>query len=359
MARHLPLNPLSILFFYSWGAVFNRFTLRDMIVNVVLYLPFGMAGFLAFRGRLRYWGPVIGGFVLSSSIEMIQLFEPTRNTSAIDVTTNVIGTILGVAAGAVFERIAGPIDRTAARGRRVDRAALSLTFLWAAYLVFPLFPLVGFFGPRRKLQIFLHSPVFTPMAVISAAAVWFAAGILLRAAGFRRATLWLALSILAIPLQFFIVDRQPVPSDLIGAAVGILLALAVGRNSRLRLIEAVAFLAVIALRGLAPFHWRQFAQGFTWIPFGGLLYSPWQLALHTLIEKGFYYGAAIWLFASSRMRMPLATALVAAALLGIEVAQLWLPGRTAEITDPVLAILLGIGMASLSRETGTRSLSAG
>lgn len=362
MARDLGASPLSLLL-HTWHPVLNRFTVRDAIVNVALYLPLGMAGFLALRSHMRYWGPVAGGLVLSCSMEMIQLFEPTRDASALDVVTNVAGSILGVVAGVLFETLAfkatGPVDRNSPRAKPADRAALSLVFLWVAYLVFPFFPLVGTFGPKQKLHTFLGTPVFVPVMVVSVAAVWFAAGLLLRAAGLKRPVRWLAVSLLAIPLQIFIVDRQPVPSDLIGAVLGILGFLAVGGNARLRPLEAGAFLAVIVLRGLAPFHWSEAAQNFTWIPFAGFLASPWQLALLTLIEKGFYYGTATWLLRRAGMPVVAATALVAAVLAGIEFAQIRLPGRTAEITDPVLAILLGIGVASLSLETGKRSRSAG
>jgi VanZ family protein len=355
VARDLGRSPLSILLFHSWNPVIDRFTIRDAIVNIALYLPLGMAGYLALSGPTRYgaryWAPIAGGLLLSSSIEMIQLFEPTRNTSALDVVTNFAGAVLGVVAGAAFEAVAGPMGQRTRGGRETDRAALSLAFLWAAYLVFPFFPLVGIFGPKQKVQVFLSAPVFAPLAVASAAAVWFAAGILLRAAALKQARLVLVLSILAIPLQIFIVDRQPVPSDLIGAALGIVLFLVVGRNSILRLVEAALFLAVVVLRGLAPFAWHEAHQAFNWIPFGGFLESPWQRALLTLIEKGFYYGTAIWLLRRAGMRLAWATALVAAVLAGIEAAQLHLPGRTAEITDPVLAILLGIGLASVGRAT--------
>jgi len=339
--------------------VLNRFTIRDAIVNIALYLPLGMAGFLALGGSMRYWAPVAGGLVLSSTIEMIQLFEPARTTSALDVVTNVAGAVLGVAAGTAFEAIAGPVGGNVRRARPVDRAALSILFLWAAYLVFPFFPLVGTFVPNQKLHVFLGSPLFAPVTVVSGAAVWFAGGILLRAAGLRRASLWLALSILTIPLQIFIVDRQPVPSDLTGAVLGILLFFAAGRNARWRPMEAAVFLAVILLRGLAPFAFSGAAKEFSWIPFAGFLDSLWQRALLTLIEKGFYYGTAIWFLRRAGMKLAPATALVAIVLAGIEIAQIRLPGRTPEITDPVLAILLGIGLASLSQETGTRSRSAG
>jgi VanZ family protein len=41
------------------------------------------------------------------------------------------------------------------------------------------------------------------------------------------------------------------------------------------------------------------------------------------------------------MRLLWAAPVVGAVLAGIKAAQVWIPGRTAEITDPLLAIVMG------------------
>jgi VanZ family protein len=97
---------------------------------------------------------------------------------------------------------------------------------------------------------------------------------------------------------------------------------------------------------------------FTWIPFGGFLGDDWQAGIQVFLEKAFYYGTAIWLLRAAGTRLWQAAALVAAVLAGIEAAQIHLPGRIAEVTDPILAVLLAAGLAILSRETETRFRSA-
>ena len=44
-----------------------------------------------------------------------------------------------------------------------------------------------------------------------------------------------------------------------------------------------------------------------------------------------------------------ATMLVALVLAAIEAAQRYLPGRTPEVTDPIMAILLGLGLWAIAR----------
>ena len=94
----------------SWPAAFDRFIFfRDVVVNVALYVPAGLTGNLAFRKFGRMWlsvaAPVLICTVWSASIEMVQLFVPTRTTSALDLATNVIGAMIGVVAGIVLEDV--------------------------------------------------------------------------------------------------------------------------------------------------------------------------------------------------------------------------------------------------------------
>ena len=100
-------------------------------------------------------------------------------------------------------------------------------------------------------------------------------------------------------------------------------------------------LFVLIVLGLRPFHLGAH-NVFSWIPFQVLLASPWEGALVILCQKSFWYGSAVWLLFSNYGRFLRATGIVAALLASIEITQTRLPGRTPEITDPILAILLGL-----------------
>lgn len=76
------------------------------------------------------------------------------------------------------------------------------------------------------------------------------------------------------------------------------------------------------------------------------------------LEKICYYSSAIWLLRKAGMRLLHSAIVVAAILAAIEIAQTHLPGRTAESTDPLLAIVMGFLLFILSRETGRRFQSA-
>jgi VanZ family protein len=337
----------------------NRYFVRDVIVNIALYVPVGMSAYFVFRSRRSVLpgliAPVLFGGVLSSSIEMLQLFVPLRICSAMDVVTNVIGSTLGVIAALLFQELAGEEASRAKRAgllgslgslfvRTVDRSALALLFCAAAYLVAPFFPIMGHTLLEEKLTVFFHSPIFSPVPFLSAAGFWFVSGLLLQAANLEPARLWLGVGLLAIPCQLTIMSRQPAPSDLLGAGAGFLLFATIGRVPRIIPVMSGVFLVLLIMRGLAPFHFQPEPNTFTWTPFGGFLNMDWQSGLIVILEKMFYYGAAIWLLRAAGVPLAMGTSIVAAILAFVEVAQIWLPGRTSETTDPLIAILIGLGM---------------
>lgn len=332
-----------------------------MIVNIAIYVPIGFAAHLAFRNArlpyFRFYGPVIVGILLSASVELAQLYTPSRDTSLLDLITNIAGAALGTVLATVFQRMAGTRPRHAWLVP-ADRGALMLVFCRAAWLIFPMFPIYGHHELLRKLSAFAGSPVLAPVAVVSAAALWYVTGLLLVAGGIRHAPEVLALSVLAIPAQFLIVDRQPEISDLLGAGLGFALFAWRSHVKPVTKTEAWFFTFLIAIRGLSPFHFTALSAKFTWIPFGGVLGADWQFGVLVLLEKVFWYTTAVWLLASV-MRLRYAIATVAAMLAAIEIAQVRLPGRVAESTDPILAIFMGFVLFILFRETGIRSQSAG
>lgn len=342
-ARELTQSAPSILL-HSWDATPNRYFFSDLIINICLYVPFGMSAFALFRRRhatvFAWVAPVLLGAALSASIEMIQLFEPTRHCSAVDLLANTVGSVIGVLAGWVFEelsaiRSASAIASKEVRIHFIDRGALLLLFCFAAYLTFPFFPALSRTAARHKLDVFWQ---FSWIPTISATAIWFVAGRLLTASGIPRARRWLAFSVLAIPAQLLIVSRQPLAVQILGASAGVLLYLFWNKRTR---FAAACFVLLLIVRGLAPFHFAPNPIPFSWLPFSGFLAMDWQPGMLILIEKLFYYGAAIWLLRSAGLRLVVAIPIVAATLGFIELAQTEIPGRNSEITDPLLALLMG------------------
>ena len=338
-AFHLPagqVNPFLVLA-GSWDLHFDRRYIADILINIALYVPLGMSGHLAFR-RKRVAGPILLGAVISVCVELLQVYVPGRQSSAIDVVNNVLGSGLGVMGGMLFEAIAGP--RFALEvSREKDRTALLLLGCWVGSLVFPIFPVMWLTVYRQKLA---QPDSFGSVPFLSAVASWYVAGVMLRRVDRRPVWLWASLAL--IPAQFFIMTRQPQSAEFLGGLIGILLVTRFGVRP-----VAWVFIGLLFVRGLAPFHFGA-PHGFSWIPFSGFLDMDWQAGIRTLLEKAWYLGAAIWLLRSERIPLNRATLIVVAVAGVTEGMQIVLPGRTAEITDPLVALLMGSAIRSQRKQ---------
>jgi VanZ family protein len=220
-------------------------------------------------------------------MEFLQIFDKTRVCSLLDLLNNTIGGAIGVLLGARFRRtMSGPV---------------LLIFYWIG---FQLCVLLAMLTGQRGRPGFLHSPLEAVTVVFA----WVLAYRLYAARNESRQEGW--------------------------------------RSTAL----ALAFTALLILRGLAPFHFRATASRFDWMPFNAMFAADWIVGLPVFLEKSFYYGVAIWLWRYAGWRLERATLFIAAILAAIEVIQLYLPGRTSEITDPLLALLLGFMLWLLEQD---------
>lgn len=347
-ARHYPRSPLWILL-HSWpSGVIDRYFLWDVGVNITLYAPLGIFGYLAVSARaprlMRILAPLAMGLALSAAIEMTQLFDDGRMCSLADVASNVTGTALGMAAGALYrvklQRFLAVHD-TAALLR--PSGALLLISCWLGYQVFPLFPSWG----RTHLLAKLHA--MGPLASVSAidtlmvCAEWLAVACLIdsvRKTGTARQLAWL---LPLVPLRLIIASRALLWSDVLGASAAYAAWLFLPRLW-VRRCMPVLLTGTLILAELAPFHFAvsPTPRAFNWVPFRGTFRSAWQDGLVVLFRKSFWYGSVLWLWRASGRSLGWTTAAAGGALFFLERLQVYLPGRTPEITDPVLVILMGV-----------------
>jgi VanZ family protein/uncharacterized protein Usg len=339
---------------HAWSAdLHSRRFWADVAVNIGIYMPLGMSGYLAFRRYrsklLAFVAPLLIGATLSALIEMGQLFTPYRDCSAIDLTNNILGTSLGILAGWIFKEIVD-LPPTAPSFAIRDRGAVTLLYCWAAFQLFPFFPVTSLGVWKHKLLGLVHGLWFIPIPVLLSAAEWLVVGQLLLAAGADPLPPWLAGFVLLIPAQFAIIDHELIPADFLGPLLGCALFLVCRRAKQADLFAGLLLLLAIALRGLQPFHFGARAESFSWIPFIALLNTPWQSAITTLLGKIFEYGAAVWLLGRSFLRPGLACGVVVVVLSAIEFLQTRIPGHSPEVSDPLLAILLGLVFLVLRRQ---------
>lgn len=342
-ARHLAAGPLWFLL-HSWPATLNRYAAWDVAVNMTLYVPLGIFAYLAVKAEAPLWRrallPLALAVALSASMEMLQLFDDGRLCSTSDLVSNVAGAAVGAAAGALYRnKLQRFLSRAEAAVLRPSGAILLLS-CWLGYQVFPLFPAWGRTSVLRKLAALGHQPAIQPAATFIVFAEWLAAACLLESLLGERTKELLVLIGLALPARLLIAGRTLTSPDIAGAVAAGLVWLCVPRSYVRRAAPAVLAGAVI-LAEMAPFHFDG-AGAFNWVPFRGFLRAPWQNAFVVLFRKSYSYGAVLWLWRAAGHRLAAVAAAAAAGLFILERVQIYLPGRTPEVTDAVLALLMGV-----------------
>jgi hypothetical protein len=111
--------------------------LADAVLNTLLFLPLGIA--LGWRTRPSLL-PLAVPLLLSSGIEIAQVFIPGRDGSLGDILFNGLGGAIGVLSGWSSNRVALMSDRTAGRAGLACGAIVPLVFLLTAWLLEPVLP---------------------------------------------------------------------------------------------------------------------------------------------------------------------------------------------------------------------------
>jgi hypothetical protein len=106
--------------------------------------------------------------------------------------------------------------------------------------------------------------------------------------------------------------------------------------------------ALVVLLALAPFHFSAIPHAFSWAPFRSFLESPASTAIRVFFEKAFFYGGMIWLLVRAGLSIGAATACGTVLVFGLRLLQVYLPGRSAEITDAILLVMLAAMMKLIS-----------
>jgi VanZ family protein len=335
----VPEGPVAKLL-HSWPVHWNRFAARDAAVNLTVYFPLG---FLAYLAAARRWGRTRAlaasaalAMGLSTSLELLQFFVPPRDTSLFDIACNSVGGLAGAGVAALFEVRWTAMLR--ARSNRPRIGWLALLSCWVGHQLYPFIPVFSRTRLRAGWGMVLHSGL-AESQVLTSAAEWFAAALLLQALFGRLRAHWLAAAMLCLPLRWMVVSRTVSPSETAGAAAALLLWIVLAEKARLR-VGVVLLAAAIVILELAPFHFSAGESSFSWVPFASTLAAQRDQAVIVICRKAFDYGAMVWLLQRAGIPLWRSGAAVTAALAVLEAAQARLPGRTPETTDAALALLM-------------------
>ena len=337
-------------FVATWGSVASK---GDLLANVILFVPFGFLGVIAgaqrFPVRRTIAGVVLLGIGFSFVLQLAQILLPSRIASLDDVIWNTTGQVAGVLVGlAAWRR-----DIATPGGRRIEIAApAALLGCWVAYRLFPFVPSLDFGSVKDSLKPLLLHPEIATLAVLTNAVSWLVAGYLLRRVWRPGRGMFdlAALMAMVMLLEVLIIDNQVSLSNVIGAAIALGLSafpMFHGRAAPLLLAGLVTVAVVVS--GLDPYVLRDDPVSFNWMPFHGWLGGSMYHNALVLIWKVYLYGSLVYLWRCAGAPWPSAMLWTAIPLGLIEAAQTVLGSHTPEITDPLLAVLLTVGLMLIDR----------
>lgn len=313
----------------------------NIFANIVLFVPYGLFGALAFPGMkksMRAFIILSSAAILAFGIQVVQIWFSGRIPTVADGIINMGGVLLGMAL-ALFPPIRSALSGVDHQVGRVYALPLLLLLTWLAYRWLPFVPTLDIFMLKQGLKPLLLHMEWRPLNFIHNLVAWLVFAALWRQCRFRETLLWLVIPG-SLFVQVFIADNPVLLHNIMAAIIAPPLWFVFRRVFQRPEIPIVALLVgMLFLQGLRPFEISS-PSSFRWVPFTGFLSGNMMINTSSLLEKLFLYGSLVWLtldITRSRVASLLLPVLVTGA---IEIAQIWLVGRGAEITDPILCALI-------------------
>jgi len=331
-------------FFASWRAFTGR---GDALSNILLFAPFGYFGLLAY-GRKAWL--IAAALLLAVGVQVLQVYLPGRDANLQDVFWNMLG--VGLGAGLTLLPWLRFTRAGDARERGIS-APLLLIGCWLAYRLMPFVPSLDWQLWKDSLKPLLLHPQISSIGLLHDTVAWAVVACLWpQVCRYRRAGLWLLLLIGGVlALEVVIVKNSLSANNVLGALLGVgLWSLWLGRGHSGRVPLVLLLMLSLLLSGLAPFQWRTVPGNFYWLPFHGFLGGSMMVNISVLFEKGFFYGALILLLQQQSGNFRFAAVTTFLLMLFIEIGQLFVYGHTAEITDPLLVLLIVMALKAVGGE---------
>ncbi|MEQ1591249.1 MAG: VanZ family protein [Thiobacillaceae bacterium] len=336
-----------------------RASRADIFINVLAYIPFGLFLTLWLRARLGLAAAMILVCALGSGmsfvLEVLQSALPSRVTSLLDWLTNSVGTVMGAMLAATLDpqffagrKLMGWRHSWFAEGGLANLVLVTLA-LWALTQAAPFVPSLDWDNLKAGLKPLGNTlrflSTFKPMDALHFGLQIFGLGVLTIGVA-RRPIVWLfiAASLLVILYKVPVVGRSLNLEILAGWLGGALCLLLLSRRNfvSLVLLAVTALLSAYALAQFAPgegsatypLNWILFKEQVgSLVGMGDILETLWPfMALGLLVRL-----ITPWRW---RTAVVLGGSLAVVSLtFALEWMQQYIPGRFADITDPVLASL--------------------
>lgn len=336
----------------------------DAVENILLFLPLGWL--ISWRcdacGRrwMHFWKWFLIVLVVASLLQWMQKYLP-RTPAASDILFNIIGHLSGWWLGRLSALTLNSLVSRHHGLRNADRFALVLMAIWVFAELSPLIPSFDVSTVFAHIKSLWQQDIWQPrriwthigMTLIGLEALAY----LLRSASVdqyvKPAAILITLAM--ITGKFLVLGQFPGPAVPLGIASGALLwwlidlALEETRLLAMLVISTGSYL----LYALAPYAFHRSPTSMQWMPFASALRGNIESVMGSVAFEALCFGGMIWSSVRLRASPGLATLSVAFLAFGCEWMQRYIPGRTAEISSVVTALLVGWMVRVLSKPAAT------
>ncbi|WP_164880794.1 VanZ family protein [Aestuariirhabdus litorea] len=326
----------------------GRSHMGDILGNVILFIPYGYFAMFSIH-RKRLLKVVISGLLLALVLQLCQVYLPSRDANIRDVLWNLIGTAVGIA-GARIPLLRA--DRLLRRYPQLEVFPLLVAASWFGYRLMPFVPSIDWQQIKNSLKPLLLQPQVSATGILHDTVAWLVVALIwsqFKPARWPELLLWMAVP-LVFALEVLVIYNSLNLSNVVGALLAAALWIGWLQRDRERTRWLLLMLlAMLVINALAPFELRSQPTEFHWVPFYGFLGGAMMLNTAVIFEKFFLFGAALWLLLQLGVRLPVATLVMVVICLAVEAAQLLFDHHLAEITDPLLVILIALLYRSLQQ----------
>ena len=333
----------------------GRVSRADLVLNVLIYLPLGWLAARVFAGAGHVRAVLLAtlaGSLLSFGVEYLQALLPMRVPSFHDWGWNTLGTFGGAVVHRQLAALGPWIRRTATRlvgDGPVPRLGVAVVGVWAAGQLFPFVPSPDVGNLRAGLRPVWHvlrgSASFEPSRALGYALAILGLSIILSAAlrpEYRRRRLFVCAFFFCVLLAKVPVVRQQLSLEAL--AVAALAFLVVGflrEPERASGLACAAIVGAVVLDQLRPGGGAAGVATFNWIPFRAHLVND-LTGIEDVLDTVWPFLAFGYLAIRAHPSRPQRVAaggigVVFLSVLLLEWLQTFVPGRSPDVTDAIIA----------------------
>jgi VanZ family protein len=323
----------------------------DVAGNLLLFLPWGAFAPRDTTRQRRHWPTLIYGLALALLLQLLQLGLPSRDAALSDVFWNGLGIVIGqLALSPLIARV------QAADGKHAPLdAGIILPLLWLTLMALPLVPSLDWQSLKAHLRAFAgESGPSLPELFLAYAGVLVVGCALLSRFQALRALGLLALVLgLAAAAKLLTLHNALYRTELVAWAfawVGVL-AFTQTRPALLAPVAFASMLAGLTLAALHPFEFTASPSEFKVMPFSGYLQGDMLGNLRELAQSAWITVTLIWLGARLGGHAPGIGVFLVGWVLLLEISQMWVVGRSADITPALTTLMISLLMRSLLRRS--------